>query len=79
MGGLDYFVFPGGSGENSPEVRAEVCKDLEFLGIEIDELKNEEKREVISTDNSRVKVLRIPTNEELVIALDTAKIVSEIK
>lgn len=79
MGGLDAFVFTGGIGENSPEVRAEVCKDLEFLGIEIDELKNEEKREVISTDNSRVKVLRIPTNEELVIALDTAKIVSEIK
>ena len=79
MGGLDAFVFTGGIGENSPEVRAEVCKDLEFLGIEIDELKNEEKRETISTDNSRVKVLRIPTNEELVIALDTAKIVSEIK
>lgn len=79
MGGLDAFVFTGGIGENSPEVRAEVCKDLEFLGIEIDELKNEEKREMISTDNSRVKVLRIPTNEELVIALDTAKIVSEIK
>ncbi len=79
MGGLDAFVFTGGIGENSLEVRAEVCKDLEFLGIEIDELKNEEKREVISTDNSRVKVLRIPTNEELVIALDTAKIVSEIK
>ncbi|MBK7381152.1 MAG: acetate kinase [Ignavibacteriales bacterium] len=79
MGGLDAFVFTGGIGENSPEVRAEVCKDLEFLGIEIDELKNEEKREVISTDNSPVKVLRIPTNEELVIALDTAKIVSEIK
>lgn len=79
MGGLDAFVFTGGIGENSPEVRAEVCKDLEFLGIEIDELKNEEKRETISTDNSRVKVLRIPTNEELVIALDTAKIVSELK
>ncbi len=79
MGGLDAFVFTGGIGENSPEVRAEVCKDLEFLGIEIDELKNEEKREMISTDNSRVKVLRIPTNEELVIALDTAKIVSELK
>ena len=78
-GGLDAFVFTGGIGENSPEVRAEVCKDLEFLGIEIDELKNEEKRETISTDNSRVKVLRIPTNEELVIALDTAKIVSELK
>jgi len=79
MGGLDAFVFTGGIGENSIEVRAEVCKDLRFLGVEIDELKNEEKRELISTDNSRVKVLRIPTNEELVIALDTAKIVSEIK
>lgn len=78
MGGLDAFVFTGGIGENSSEVRAEVCKGLEFLGIEIDELKNEEKREMISTDSSQVKVLRIPTNEELVIALDTAKIVSAI-
>ena len=75
MGGLDAFVFTGGIGENSPEVRAEVCKDLEFLGIEIDEERNKNKEEIISKDSSRVPVLRIPTNEELVIAMDTSKIV----
>ena len=77
MGGLDAFVFTGGIGENSDDVRKEVCDDLEFLGIELDESKNKNHDKIISTDNSRVKVLRIPTNEELVIALDTAKIVEE--
>ncbi len=76
MGGLDGLVFTGGIGENSPEVRAEVCKELEFLGIEIDDLKNQNSDDIISKDNSKVKVMRIPTNEELVIALDTARIVS---
>lgn len=77
MGGLDAFVFTGGIGENSYEVREEVCKDLQFLGIELDNVRNKNKENLISTDSSRVKVLRIPTNEELVIALDTAKIVEE--
>ncbi len=78
MGGLDAFIFTGGIGENSPEVRDEVCKDLAFLGIEIDPEKNKNKEEIISTDSSRVKVLRIPTNEEMVIALDTAAIVEQM-
>ena len=78
MGGLDAFVFTGGIGENSKEIREEVCKEMEFLGIELDELKNESGEELISKANSKVTVLRIPTNEELLIALDTAKIVSEI-
>jgi acetate kinase len=77
MGGLDAFVFTGGIGENSDDVRKAVCEDLEFLGIELDESKNKAHDNTISSDNSRVKVLRIPTNEELVIALDTAKIVKE--
>jgi acetate kinase len=77
MGGLDAFVFTGGIGENSYEIREEVCKDLGFLGIEIDDEKNQNKDNIISSDSSRVKVLRISTNEELVIALDTAKIVEE--
>ena len=77
MGGLDAFVFTGGIGENASEVREEVCRDLEFLGIELDQEKNKNKENIISTDSSRVKVMRIPTNEELVIALDTAKIVEE--
>jgi acetate kinase len=79
MGGLDAFVFTGGVGENSPEVREEVCKDLEFLGIELDDAKNKNKETNISKDGSRVPVLRIPTNEELVIARDTNRIVEEIR
>ncbi|MDP2364388.1 MAG: acetate kinase [Ignavibacteria bacterium] len=77
MGGLDAVVFTGGIGENSNEVREEVCKDMEFLGIELDDFKNQNKEEIISKTNSKVAVMCIPTNEELVIALDTAKIVSE--
>lgn len=79
MGGLDAFVFTGGIGENSPEVREEVCKGLEFLGIELDDQKNKNKEKIISKDSSRVPVLRIPTNEELVIARDTNRIVEEIR
>ncbi len=79
MGGIDVFVFTGGIGENSAEVRAEVCKDMKFLGIELDEERNNNKDEIISKDSSRVPVLRIPTNEELVIAMDTNEIVESIE
>jgi acetate kinase len=75
MGGIDALVFTGGIGENSSEVREEVCKNLEYLGIKLDKLKNENRENVISDNSSRVKVYRIPTNEELVIAMDTSKIV----
>jgi acetate kinase len=78
MGGIDGLVFTGGIGENATMVREEVCKDLEFLGIELDEMKNQNSEEIISKDKSKVAVMRIPTNEELVIALDTAIIVSEL-
>lgn len=79
MGGLDALVFTGGIGENSIAVRKAVCSDMEYLGLELDPLKNEEaKGELdISTVNSKARILRIPTNEELVIALDTEKIVNE--
>lgn len=76
MGGVDALVFTGGIGENSYEVREEVCRDMEFMGIQLDLLRNQNNSELISTDSSKVKVFRIPTNEELVIALDTAEIVS---
>ncbi|HEX9251944.1 MAG TPA: acetate kinase [Ignavibacteriaceae bacterium] len=79
MGGLDALVFTGGIGENSKEIREEVCKELEFLGINLDDFKNQNADEIISTENSKVSVMRIPTNEELVIALDTATIVSEMQ
>lgn len=77
MGGLDAFVFTGGIGENSYEIREEVCKDLQFLGIDIDTDRNMKNENLISSDSSKVKVFRIPTDEELVIALDTARIVEE--
>jgi acetate kinase len=76
MGGLDALVFTGGIGENASEVREEVCKNMEYLGIKLDKLKNENKEILISDSTSKVNVFRIPTNEELVIAVDTAKIVS---
>lgn len=78
MGGVDALVFTGGIGENSYEVREEVCRDMEFMGIHLDHLRNQNKEELISSDSSIVKVFRIPTNEELVIAMDTAEIVSSL-
>jgi acetate kinase len=80
MGGVDAIVFTAGIGENSPDVRKKVCEDLEYLGIKIDDEKNNspEKEKIITTNDSKVKVLVIPTNEELVIALDTAEIVSKM-
>ncbi|HUI29793.1 MAG TPA: acetate kinase [Candidatus Acidoferrales bacterium] len=79
MGGLDAIVFTGGIGENSPDVRAASCSGLEFLGIEIDEAKNnsQEKEKVINSDASKAKVMALPTNEELVIAMDTMRIVGK--
>lgn len=79
MGGLDALVFTGGIGENSVMVRNDVCLNMEFLGIHLDETANQNTKGecVISASDSKVSVLKIPTNEELVIALDTEKIVSE--
>jgi len=79
IGGLDALVFTGGIGENSSMVRESVCEGLEFLGISLDSNKNVNHEEMISTDKSKVKVLKVSTNEELVIALDTERIVSEMK
>lgn len=81
LGGLDAVVFTGGIGENSSEVRHEVLSNLEFLGIELDENKNkfDKGERQISKENSKVQVFVIPTNEELVIALDTSDIVAEMK
>ncbi len=81
LGGVDAIVFTGGIGENSSEVRKEILTGMEYLGIEFDETRNlaaNGEREISST-GSKVKTLIIPTNEELIIALDTVKIVSEIK
>ena len=78
MGGVDILVFTGGVGENSDITRSGVCEDLEFLGIEIDPQLNiglRSKEQVISKEGSRVKVMVVPTNEELMIAIDTQNIV----
>ena len=80
MGGLDALVFTAGVGENSPLVRARACEGLEYMGLELDEEANAAavgKEILISKPDSRVKVFAIPTNEELVIARDTARIVLE--
>lgn len=74
MGGVDIIVFTAGVGENQPGLRRRMCEGLEFLGVKIDEdvnatLRGEEK--VISTADSKVKVVVVPTDEELMIALDT--------
>jgi len=81
MGGVDVLIFTGGIGENSVTTRASVCEDLEFLGIEIDQTINKEVRgveRIISKEGSKVKVMVVPTNEELMIAIDTQNIVDGI-
>jgi acetate kinase len=78
MGGVDIVIFTGGIGENGYETRENICKDLEFLGIEFDKLKNDGvrgKEMVISKKGSRVTVMIVPTNEELVIASETRDII----
>ncbi len=83
LGRVDAIVFTGGIGENQEDLREESLKGLENFGIEIDVEKNNHLPrgtiEEISTKNSKIKVYRIPTNEELLIALDTKNLVSKIK
>ena len=76
MNGLDVLVFTAGIGENSPHLRKTVCEELSYFGIQIDDENNSIKGEkiIISTNDSKIKVLVIPTNEELMIARDTAEI-----
>lgn len=79
MGGVDIIVFTGGVGENQHGVRENVCKPLGFMGVEIDNELNARVRGeevVLSTPQSKVKVLIIPTDEELMIARDTEAIVN---
>jgi acetate kinase len=68
LGGLDTLVFAGGIGENAPLVRARICEDLKFLGIELDKSRNAESAAVISTNSSPATVRVIRTDEELMIA-----------
>jgi acetate kinase len=78
MGGADAVVFTGGIGENSPEVRTRICEGMEWAGLKIDTAKNQEivgREGVISTDDSKLLAYAIPTNEELLIARDTVRVI----
>ncbi|MCF0201957.1 MAG: acetate kinase, partial [Bacteroidaceae bacterium] len=79
MGGCDVLVFTAGVGENQTSMREAVCKDMEYMGIKIDVEKNATirgKEAVISTPDSKVKVVVIPTDEELMIASDTSALIN---
>jgi acetate kinase len=76
MGGADAIVFTGGIGENSHEVRAKICEGLEWAGLSLDAEKNQKTMGVesmISCEHSRLAAYVIPTDEELLIARDTAR------
>lgn len=77
MNGVDAITFTGGIGENDCDTRGKICEYLGYLGVEIDPESNKKRGEemYISTPNSKVKVLVIPTNEELAIARDTLALV----
>ena len=81
LGGLDCLVFTAGVGENSASMRARICQNLEYLGVKLDPEKNNVrgKEAIISADDSKVTVWVIPTNEELMIAQDTAELVNAAK
>ena len=77
MGGVDIILFPGGAGENQYEVREGATKGLEFMGIKLDDAKNKAcraKEAILSADDSKVTICCIPTDEELMIALDTLEL-----
>jgi acetate kinase len=76
LSGLDALVFSGGIGENSSRIRDSVCRDFEWLGIEIDEKRNAAGETTVSSDRSPVQVFVIPTNEEKMIARHTAQLLT---
>ncbi len=82
MGGVDVIIFTGGVGENDSNTRYMTTKDMEYMGLEFDQEKNKGlrgKEAILSKENSKVTVMVVPTNEELVIALDTYEIVTSLK
>ena len=79
LGGVDIIVFTGGVGENQASCRSGACEGLEYMGVKLDMEKNKVRGEeaVISADDSKVKVVVIPTDEELMIASDTMAILNK--
>jgi acetate kinase len=78
MGGADAVVFTGGIGENSPEIRARICEGMEWAGLSLDSAKNEQvvgREALISTEDSKLLVYAIPTDEEVLIARDTVRVI----
>jgi acetate kinase len=78
MSGADAIVFTGGIGENSPDVRARICSGMEWAGLRIDSGKNDQtvgREGQISTDGSKLLAYAIPTDEELLIARDTVRVI----
>ena len=77
LGGLDALIFTAGIGENASSIRAAICENLEFLGVHLDAEKNQssEMEKAIHQEDAPVKLLVIPTNEELMIARDTLRLI----
>lgn len=78
MGGADAIVFTGGIGENAPDIRARICENMEWAGLRVDVGKNAEtvgREGLISTDDSKLRAYAIPTDEELLIARDTVRVI----
>jgi acetate kinase len=81
MGGADAVVLTGGIGENSPDVRARICSEMEWAGLHIDAAKNQEavgREGIISTQDSKLLAYAIPTDEELLIARDTVRVIKGV-
>jgi acetate kinase len=79
LGGVDMLVFTGGIGENAPSIRQRICKDMSFLGIRLDLIRNNSNAPVISTADSPVTIRVMKTNEELMIARHAKRCVQEMK
>jgi acetate kinase len=81
MGGADAVVFTGGIGENSPDVRARICANMDWAGLRLDAAKNQGmvgREGQISTDHSTLHAYAIPTDEELLIARDTVRVIEGV-
>jgi acetate kinase len=80
MGGADAIVFTGGIGENSPDIRARICAEMEWAGLHLNATRNEQtvgREGMISTDDSKLLTYAIPTDEELLIARDTVRVIAD--